>query len=398
LANDSDIDSTIDPASVSISSAPANGTVTIDPATGEVTYTPNADFNGNDSFEYTVCDDATPALCDTAIVNVTINAVNDAPVATDDNAATNEDSAVTINVLANDSDIDSTIDPASVSISSAPANGTVTIDPATGEVTYTPNPDFNGNDSFEYTVCDDATPALCDTAIVNVTVNAVNDAPVATDDNAATNEDTAFTINVLANDSDIDSTIDPASVSISSAPANGTVTIDPATGEVTYTPNADFNGNDSFEYTVCDDATPALCDTAIVNVTVNATNDTPVAIDDNAATNEDTAVTIDVLANDSDIDSTIDPASVSISSAPANGTVTIDPATGEVTYTPNPDFNGNDSFEYTVCDDATPALCDTAIVNVTVNATNDAPVAIDDNAATNEDIAVTINVLANDSD
>ncbi|MDY0781514.1 tandem-95 repeat protein, partial [Tenacibaculum sp. IB213877] len=398
LANDSDIDSTIDPASVSISSAPANGTVTIDPATGEVTYTPNADFNGNDSFEYTVCDDATPALCDTAIVNVTVNATNDTPVATDDNTATNEDIAVTINVLANDSDIDSTIDPASVSISSAPANGTVTIDPATGEVTYTPNADFNGNDSFEYTVCDDATPALCDTAIVNVTVNAVNDAPVATDDNAATNEDTAFTINVLANDSDIDSTIDPASVSISSAPANGTVTIDPATGEVTYTPNPDFNGNDSFEYTVCDDATPALCDTAIVNVTVNATNDAPVATDDNAATNEDIAVTINVLANDSDIDSTIDPASVSISSAPANGTVTIDPATGEVTYTPNPDFNGNDSFEYTVCDDATPALCDTAIVNVTVNATNDAPVAIDDNAATNEDTAVTINVLANDSD
>ncbi len=79
-------------------------------------------------------------------------------------------------------------------------------------------------------------------------------------------------------------------------------------------------------------------------------------------------MTIDVMANDTDVDGTVDPTSVAIITSPANGSVSVDPVTGEVTYTPDPDFNGTDIFVYEVCDDGTPALCDTAVVNVTVDA------------------------------
>ncbi len=141
-------------------------------------------------------------------------------------------------------------------------------------------PDFNGTDSFTYEVCDDGTPALCDTAVVNVTVDAVNDAPVANDDSATTPEDTPVAIDVTANDTDVDGNLDPTSVTVTSGPANGAVAVDPVTGAVTYTPDADFNGTDSFTYEVCDDGTPVLCDTATVTVTVTPVNDPPVANDD----------------------------------------------------------------------------------------------------------------------
>ncbi|MCO6175387.1 cadherin-like domain-containing protein, partial [Flavobacterium sp. NRK F10] len=91
-----------------------------------------------------------------------------------------------------------------------PSNGTVTVNPVTGEVTYTPDPNYVGTDTFEYQVCDNE--GLCDTATVTVVVNPVNDAPVATDDNATTNEDTPVVIDVTANDTDTDGTIDPTTV------------------------------------------------------------------------------------------------------------------------------------------------------------------------------------------
>ncbi|WP_157632549.1 tandem-95 repeat protein, partial [Cochleicola gelatinilyticus] len=395
---DTDIDGMIDPTTVTIVTPPTNGTVTVDPVTGEVTYTPNPDFVGTDTFEYQVCDDGTPVVCDTAIVTVTVDPINDAPIATDDTASTNEDTDVIIDVTGNDTDIDGSIDPTTVTIITPPTNGTVTVDPITGEVIYTPNPDFNGTDTFEYNVCDDGTPVICDTATVTVTVDPVNDGPVIVDDTVSVDEDDTVLIDVTANDTDIDGAIDPATVTIVTAPTNGTVTVDPITGEVTYTPNPNFSGTDTFEYQVCDDSTPALCDTATVTVTVDEVNDAPVAEDDSETTSEDTPVTIDVANNDTDLDGVIDPTSVVIVTAPTNGTVTVDPVTGEVTYTPNPDFNGTDTFEYQICDDGTPVLCDTASVTITVDPINDGPVAVDDSETTLEDTPVTINVTANDTD
>ncbi len=382
LANDADIDG--DELTVSAVTQGANGTVAIDGQTGQVTYTPDADFNGSDSFTYTVSDGN--GATDTETVTVTVNAVNDAPVAAADAVTTDEDTPVSIDVLANDSDIDG--DELTVSAVTQGANGSVAIDAQTGQVTYTPDADFNGSDSFTYTVSDGN--GGTDTETVTVTVNAVNDAPVAATDAVTTDEDTPVSIDVLANDSDIDG--DELTISAVTQGANGSVAIDAQTGQVTYTPDADFNGSDSFTYTVSDGN--GGTDTETVTVTVNAVNDAPVAAADAVTTDEDTPVSIDVLANDSDIDG--DELTVSAVTQGANGTVTIDAQTGQVTYTPDANFNGSDSFTYTVSDgnDGT----DTETVTVTVNAVNDAPVAAADAVTTDEDTPVSIDVLANDSD
>ncbi|MCB9009759.1 MAG: tandem-95 repeat protein [Ardenticatenaceae bacterium] len=155
-----------------------------------------------------------------------------------------------------------------------------------------------------------------------------NAAPVAVDDSATTDEDTAVTIDVLANDSDSDG--DSLTVESVTDPTNGTV-VNNGT-DVTYTPNANFNGVDSFSYTVSDGNGGS--DTATVTITVNGVNDAPVANDDSATTDEDTAVTIDVLANDSDSDG--DSLTVESVTHPTNGTA-VNNAT-DVTYTPDAGF------------------------------------------------------------
>ena len=139
------------------------------------------------------------------------------------------------------------------------ANGSVAF-LADGTVTYTPNTDFNGSDTFTYTVTTAAGDT--ETATVNVTVNAVADV---TDDTLTTNEDTAGTIDVLANDS-FEGT--PVVTSVTQG-ANGTV-VNNGDGTVTYTPGEDFNGTDSYTYTV---TSGGVTETATVNVTVNAVVD-----------------------------------------------------------------------------------------------------------------------------
>ncbi len=307
--------------------------------------------------------------------------------AVDDNATTPIDTPVVIDVLANDT---GPVDPANVTVTVAPASGGTAVNPATGEVTYTPNPGFYGVDTFTYQVCDAGGPGggNCDTALVTVTVT--NTAPVAVDDNATTPIDTPVVIAVLANDTDPEGNIDPASVTVTIPPASGGTAVNPATGEVTYTSNPGFYGVDTFTYQACDTGAPPLCDTALVTVTV--TNTAPVAVDDNAATLIDTPVVIAVLANDTDPEGNIDPASVTVTIPPASGGTAVNPATGEVTYTPNPGFSGVDTFTYQVCDTGAPPLCDTALVTVTVSGL----VAVDDVTATLIDTPVVIDVLAND--
>src|SRR4029079_16124450 len=168
-------------------------------------------------------------VTETATVNITINPVADIA---DDSATTNEDTPVTINVLANDSFEGSPV----VSGVTNGSNGIVTTKGTT--VTYTPNADFNGNDSFTYTV---TSGGVTETATVNITINPIADIA---DDSATTNEDTPVTVNVLGNDSFEGS---PVVTSVSTG-SNGTVMTNGTT--VTYTPNADFNGSDSFTYTV----------------------------------------------------------------------------------------------------------------------------------------------------
>ncbi|MFC1388691.1 MAG: retention module-containing protein, partial [gamma proteobacterium symbiont of Clathrolucina costata] len=382
LPNDSDPDG--DTLTVTAVTQGTNGTVTIDPVSGNPIYTPDADFNGTDTFTYTI-DDGNGGT-DTATVTVTVGAVNDAPVAVDDAIDTDEDVSVTVDVLPNDSDPDG--DTLTVTAVTQGANGSVAIDPVSGNPVYTPDPDFNGTDTFTYTI-DDGNGGT-DTATVTVTVGAVNDAPVATDDTVGTNEDTPVTVDVLPNDSDPDG--DTLTVTAVTQGTNGSVSIDPVSGNPVYTPNADFNGTDTFTYTI-DDGNGGT-DTATVTVTVGAVNDAPVATDDTVGTNEDTPVTVDVLPNDSDPDG--DALTVTAVTQGTNGSVAIDPVSGNPVYTPNADFNGTDTFTYTI-DDGNGGT-DTATVTVTVGAVNDAPIATDDAVGTNEDTPVTVDVLPNDSD
>ncbi len=374
LGNDSDVDG--DPLMVTDATSP-DGTVTINPD-GTVTFEPNPDFNGPTTITYTI-DDGNGGTA-TTTVTVTVTPVNDPPVAENDNATTDEDTPVTVPVLVNDSDADG--DPLTITDATAP-NGTVTINPD-GTVTYTPDPNFNGTDTITYTISD--SNGGTDTATLTVTVDPVNDVPVAEDDTATGTEDQPLTIPVLANDSDADG--DPLTITDATSP-DGTVTINPD-GTITFVPNPNFNGPTTITYTV-DDGMGGTA-TATVNVTIAPVNDPPVGSPDPAVTDEDTSITIPVLANDNDVDG--DPLTVVSANAP-NGTVTINPD-GTITYTPNPNFNGTDTITYQVSDGM--GGFDTVTSTVTVNPVNDPPIANDDVSSVNEDSQVTIPVLVNDTD
>ncbi|HGY9586215.1 TPA: Ig-like domain-containing protein, partial [Vibrio harveyi] len=374
LANDQDADS--DSLSIESATVPAEqGTVEI--IDGKLIFTPAEDFNGEATVTYVVTDGA---LTDEATVTVTVNPINDAPVAINDTVTTDEDTAVTIDVLGNDSDPEN--DQLTITNASVPAEqGTVAI--VDGKLVFTPAENFNGDATISYTISDGQ---LTDDATVAVTVNPVNDAPVAVNDTVSTDEDTAVTIDVLANDSDPENdtlTITAASVSAE----QGTVTI--VDGKLEFTPAENFNGDATISYTISDGQ---LTEDATVAVTVNPVNDAPVAVDDTVTTDEDTAVTIDVLANDRDPEN--DQLTITNASVPAEqGTVTI--VDGKLVFTPAENFNGDATISYTISDGQ---LTDDATVAVTVNPVNDAPVAVNDTVATDEDTAVTIDVLANDSD
>ena len=179
-------------------------------------------------------------------------------------------------------------------------------------------------------------------------------APVAVDDTATVAEDSELSVAVLSNDSDADG--DTLTIESFTQGTNGSVVI--SGSNLVYTPSANFNGSDSFTYTINDGT--GLTDTATVSVTVTAVNDNPVANDDSATTEEDVAVTISLVANDTDIDG--DSLSIESVSTASNGSV-VNNGNGTVTYTPNAGFFGSDSFTYVVSDGS---ATDTATVRVTV--------------------------------
>ncbi|MCG8607944.1 tandem-95 repeat protein, partial [bacterium] len=394
LFNDSDVDGTLVPSTVTVVSAPVNGTTSVNAVTGEIRYVPNPNFNGLEAFTYTVGDN-NGGISDEATVTVIVTDQNDVPVAADDSTGTNEDTPVVVAVLSNDSDLDGTIDSTTVTVVTPPASGTTSVDPVGGEITYTPVLNFFGTDSFTYTVTDDDI-GVSSPGTVIVTVLEINDAPIATNDSTNTGEDTPVAVAVLSNDTDVDGSLDPASVAIVADASNGSASVDLTTGVVTYTPNNNFFGSDTFTYSVADDEGD-VSNIANVIITISDDNDPPVASDDTATTPEDTAVTIPVLANDSDLDGTLQSGSVKVVTDVGNGSTTIDPNTGVVTYSPAVDFFGSDSFTYTVTDDDG-GVSNVATVTVTVSDVNDSPVAVSDTSGTNEDTPVVIAVLSNDSD
>jgi hypothetical protein len=395
LLNDTDIDSTT--LMVTAVSAGAHGTVVF---TGtDVAFTPETGYVGPATFSYTLSDGTR-----TTIGTVTIGIGDTRPVAVDDFAITAEDVALVIadgELLANDSDAEHQ------TLTIVGVNGAThgTLSHTASQVTFTPDANYNGPASFSYTVSDGF---KTDVATVSVLVTLVNDPPVAVDDTQTTNEDTPLTIlvaDLTANDTDIDNDSLIVINVTSTASTHGTVTL--SSGVITYSPDANFNGDASFTYTVSDGQATAV---GAVAVTVTPVDDAPVAVNDTATAVEDsTANEINVLANDTDVDA--GPISIASVTQAAHGTVAMINNGTSVTYTPaanycnhiispglrfsiTPNASLFDQFTYTLTPGGT-----TATVTVTVSCVDDPPVAANDAATAAEGSSNNlINVLANDTD
>jgi len=286
LGNDSDADGNALTALIVVN--PTHGTVVLNPD-GSFIYTPVTGYYGLDSFTYKANDGTGDS--NVATVSLTVNAVNDAPVATNDNYITNEDTPLALaapGVLGNDSDPENAT--LTALIVSNPAHGTVTLN-ADGSFSYTPAANYNGADSFTYMANDGTGDS--NVATVSLTVNAVNDAPVATNDSYSTNEDTVLTVaapGVLGNDSDVEGSALTASVVI--GPNHGTTTLN-TDGSFTYTPALNYSGPDSFTYKVTDGALNS--NIATVNLSVTPVEDIPSYAVDNTDNGYSQIVIIDPL-------------------------------------------------------------------------------------------------------
>ncbi|HET6938604.1 MAG TPA: Ig-like domain-containing protein, partial [Nocardioides sp.] len=392
LANDTDADA--GPRSVQSVTQPARGTVAITGGGIGLTYKPNANYcNGGVS-----TDDFTYSLNggDTATVKVTVTCVDDPPHAVDDaKTVAEDDPATTVDVLANDTDVDG----GAISVTSVtqPAHGIVVITGGGSGLTYQPNAnscnDGTPTDDFTYTLAPGG-----DVATVAVTVTCTDDPPVATDDFASMGEDAPATaIDVLANDSD-GGDGGPKVINTVTQPANGAVTITGSGLGLTYKPDANYCNNpppaspDTFTYTLNGGSS------ATVSVAVVCSDDAPMAVNDTATVAEDSgANAVDVLANDTDVDG--GPHSVQSVTQPANGTAAITGGGSGVSYTPaanycnNPPGTSPDTFTYTLNGGSS------ATVSVTVTCTTDSPVVdnsggtttyVENDAATPIDAAVTV--------
>jgi hypothetical protein len=386
LANDTDPDG--GPMSITSVTQPANGVVVITGGGSGLTYLPNPNYCNSasgppDTFTYTL----TPGGS-TATVSVTVTCVVDNPVAANDAATVVEDSAASpVDVLGNDSNPDGS--PISVGSVTQPANGVVVITGGGTGLTYQPNPNYCNTppgttpDTFTYTI----TPGGS-VGTVTVSVTCVDDAPVAVADSATVNEDSgANPIDVLANDTDVDA--GPKSVQSVTQPANGTVVITGGGTGLTYAPNANYCNNppgttlSTFTYTL----TPGGSSTT-VTVTVTCINDPPVPpavpnvpVHTHIAMGVADGTTGDLLIPGAIVDP--DSSNFVITGAPATttsgGELGVNATTGAFTYNPPPDFTGNDTFQYTVCDDGTPQAC-SGLVTVTLVVGGPKIWFVDDNA------------------
>ncbi len=242
---------------------PSNGTVSFSGATA--TYTPNANYNGSDSFTYKVNDGTVDSAV--ATVSISVGAANDAPTANAQSVTTAEDTTKAITLTGSDPDNDSL----SYIKVTDPSNGTVSFNGATA--TYTPNENYNGSDSFTYKVNDGTVDSS--TATVSITINAVNDAPIAggLGISETFDEDTSKTFNLPGYDPD-GAPLAVLTGNIVTQPEHGTITVN--NKQATYTPDSNYNGLDSFTYTLTDEQ-GAVSNQQDFTLNITAVNDAPIA-------------------------------------------------------------------------------------------------------------------------
>lgn len=299
------------------------------------------------------------------------------PIANDQTVSTPEDTAKSITLSATD--------PEGGAVTYArsapnPANGTATCNSA-GACTYTPNPNFNGTNTFGFTATDGF--GNTDTGLVTVNVTPVNDAPTASNVSTLVTEDTPGTVNLVGNDIDGNA----LTYNVLTNPTKGVLS---GTGASrTYTPNANLNGPDSFTYEVVD-TSGVHSNVATASLTIIPVNDAPVANAGTATTNEDTPVGITLTGSDIDGDGL----TYGLLALPAHGGISGSGA--NLTYTPAANYNGPDQITFKVTDPS--GATDSAVVDITVNPQNDAPTATNQSVGTNEDTPVDVTIVANDID
>lgn len=292
---------------------------------------------------------------------------NRQPTAADDVAATDEDTSIAIDVLANDSDPDD--DVISVTALGAASHGQVTIE--NGLVRYEPDSNYHGSDSFTYVISDGTNSPV--TAETTVTVRSINDLPVVTGPSSATVDEVAGIGLAVGSLSFSDSDNDTLTVSLTAGDPGDRFSID-AAGAITVHGALDHETTPSYslEFEVTDGVAVV---THAMSVIVADVNEVPVVGDDGGAgftTTEDTLfTTADVTVNDNDVDDPIDPATITVTAGPTNGVLT-DNGDGTFDFDPNAEWSGTDSFRYTVTDTGS-LVSNEATVTIVVDPVNDAP-------------------------
>lgn len=271
-------------------------------------YTPFPGFSGADSFLYNIKDANGDAA--TAMINIVVQVANGIATATNDYATTNENTPIIINALDNDNFGFSNPTSGYSYVSINPSNGVAVVNdngtpfnPLDDTFVYTPNLNFYGQDSFSYTITNSADNSAMATVFINVIQNPNEpNFPVATNDYASTALNTAFTINVLANDYFGVDGAGVGSITLTSSPLIGTIVVntngtpnDPMDDTLTYVPNAGYFGEDNFTYSISD-ATGDTSTSTVHIIVLQSPNGQyfPLAANDNVDCNVDTAITINV--------------------------------------------------------------------------------------------------------
>jgi VCBS repeat-containing protein len=389
-------------------------------STGTLTFKPAADQFGTATVSVRLRDNGGTADggVDASHVNpssnwptftITVDSVNDKPKPKDDEATTDEDNAVTIDVVANDSPGPSNESTQTVSVISVgtPSYGTAAI--VNGKVVYTPNANYHGGDSFTYTIRDSGSPPEEASANGTITINPINDRPVALNGSATVAEDAnpGVTINLRDLVSDVETSDANLTYEIVNGPpaAEGTLSTTADAGIDTFKPAANFHGTSRFTYRVRDTGDPPGSPNELwseireVVVTVTAVNDAPTADNDSYQVDEGAALDVlapGVLDGDADIDQQT--LTAKILTLPAYGTLTLNDD-GSFSYVHNGSETTSDSFTYRAFDGT--AYSEPATVTITINPVNDAPVAVDDAYSIAEDGTLNVaaaGLVANDTD
>jgi large repetitive protein len=337
-----------------------------------IKYTPNTGFIGDDSFTYVAIDNK-GVVSNIGTIRVSIdNIVGNAPVARDSLVKLDEDTSIPIQLDASDPDVH---DDLTYSIESQPISGKiVSFDSFTGSLVYEPNANFNGNDGFLFKAVDQ-TGLESNIAMVLITVNPINDPPVANNQQLETEQNTPLQITLSGTDHIDNDAI--AQFRIVNSPTNGQLsTFNQVTGEVTYTPNNNYFGNDSFTFKVIDRQGLESTESAQVSINIkevsSPVNNPPVAIDKTVETNSNTSLSITLEGTDIDQGDTI--SGFTIISQPTNGKISnFISNMGTLTYTPNNNFEGQDTFTFKVTDSRGLESTNSGLVFINVKSTQEPP-------------------------